>query len=239
MNIEADVVEIAPALFRVRIPSARAHLLNCYIVLGDDDVTLIDCGWSDSAPIIDDSLRQPGRKPSDIRRLVLTHFHEDHVGSATQITDWSDVTVIAGRLDAEFIRGVQPGPLPALTAAELAIHAGDRESIAGPPTRVDVEVDDGDQIDIAGGVVVLGVPGHTPGSIGLHIPNLDVVITGDVAAEFDGQVIAGAFHLDRAQVRKSVRKLADTGAQVAAFGHGEAVTTDAASRLAAATDPLG
>lgn len=76
---------------------------------------------------------------------------------------------------------------------------------------------DGDVLDFAGGARVIAAPGHTPGS----------------------DVILGAFNVDREQARDSLRRIAATGAQVAGFGHGEAVLSDAHVRIRTATDPLG
>lgn len=106
----------------------------------------------------------------------------------------------------------------------------------GPACRVDRVVRDGDVLDFAGGTQVIEVPGHTPGSIALYLPAADTLLTGDTVAEFNGQVILGVFNTDRAEAVRSLGKLAATGAQIAGFGHGEAVLTDAAARIAAATD---
>lgn len=73
-----DIQTIAPDLFRLRIPSGKAHLLNCYLHLGET-VTLIDTGWPDSAPLIVSALKKLGGSTDEIERIVLTHFHEDHL----------------------------------------------------------------------------------------------------------------------------------------------------------------
>jgi glyoxylase-like metal-dependent hydrolase (beta-lactamase superfamily II) len=74
----ADLLELAPSLYRLRIPGERAHLLNCYIWLDPDGVTLVDTGWPDSAALIGAALTALKRRPGDVKRLVLSHFHEDH-----------------------------------------------------------------------------------------------------------------------------------------------------------------
>lgn len=56
-----DLQQLAPSLFRLRIPGGRAHLLNCYLWLAPDGVTLIDTGWPDSAELIEQALHQLGR----------------------------------------------------------------------------------------------------------------------------------------------------------------------------------
>ncbi|WP_166906905.1 MBL fold metallo-hydrolase [Mycobacterium sp. DL440] len=231
-----DLLEMAPSLYRLRIPGERAHLLNSYLWLDADGVTLIDTGWPDSAELIADALTELGLRRIHVKRIVLTHFHEDHCGAAAEIADWSDVEVIAGKGDAEFVRGGEPGPLPVLTDSERTLRPDFDASPHGPACRVDRVVGDGDVLDFAGGARVIGVPGHTPGSIALYLPAADAVLTGDAIAEFNGQAMLGVFNTDRAAASRAVDILAATGAQRAGFGHGEPILTDAASRIAAAVD---
>ncbi|MGV0743030.1 MBL fold metallo-hydrolase [Mycolicibacterium sp. XJ870] len=234
-----DLLQLAPSLYRLRIPGDRAHLLNSYLWLDPDGVTLIDTGWPDSADLITDALTVLGMRRLHVKRIVLTHFHEDHCGAAAEIASWSDVEVIAGAADAAYVRGDERGPLPVLTEAERTLHRADSDEPShGPACRVDRVVSDGDVLDFAGGARVLGVPGHTPGSIALYLPDADAVLTGDTVAEFNGQVILGVFNTDRHAAARSLGKMAATGAQIAGFGHGESVLTDAAARIAAAADPF-
>jgi glyoxylase-like metal-dependent hydrolase (beta-lactamase superfamily II) len=107
---DADIQPLAADLFRVRIPAATAHALNCYLWLGPDGVTVVDTGWADSAPVIARAVEQLGRRTSDVERIVLSHFHDDHVGSAAAVAQWSPSAVVAGRADMPFIRGAEPGP---------------------------------------------------------------------------------------------------------------------------------
>lgn len=231
-----DLLQLAPSLYRLRIPGGQVHLLNSYVWLGPDGVTLVDTGWPDSAGLIAEALAALGMRRLHVTRIVLTHFHEDHCGAAAEIADWADVEVIAGAGDAAFVRGDEPGPLPVLTDGERALHSDFDTPPHGPACRVDRVVRDGDVLDFAGGTQVIEVPGHTPGSIALYLPAADTLLTGDTVAEFNGQVILGVFNTDRAEAVRSLGKLAATGAQIAGFGHGEAVLTDAAARIAAATD---
>jgi glyoxylase-like metal-dependent hydrolase (beta-lactamase superfamily II) len=233
-----DLLELAPSLYRLRIPGDRAHLLNCYLWLGPDGVTLVDTGWPDSAALIGEALTALGRSRADVKRVVLTHFHEDHCGSAAEIAGWSGAEVVAGVDDSTYIRGDEPGPLPVLTDGERAIRPDFETSPHGPACRVDRSVRDGDVLDFAGGARIVAAAGHTPGSIGLYLPAADAVLTGDAVAEFNGQVILGVFNTDRRAATEALVRLAATGAQVAGFGHGDAVLTDAAARIAAAVDPF-
>ncbi|MFC4223520.1 MBL fold metallo-hydrolase [Lysinibacter cavernae] len=235
---ELTLTELAPGLHRLLVPGGAAHLLNVYLWCEGTEVTLIDTGWAGSSTLIARALATLGRKPSDVARIILTHFHEDHAGAAAEIIGWGDVEVVAGADDASFVAGTSRGPLPVLTEAERSIHPESQDPPHGPACRVDRLVRDGDVLNFAGGARVIATPGHTPGSIALFLPEPGAVLTGDAVAELNGDVILGVFNVDRAIARASLTRIADTNAQIAGFGHGNPVLTEAFRRIQNATDPF-
>ena len=72
--------------------------------------------------------------------------------------------------------------------------------IAAPPVPVDRELRDGDVLDFGGGAHVLAIPGHTEGSVAVHLPEYGVPFTGDTIANV-GSVMLGTFNQDRAYRR--------------------------------------
>ncbi len=103
------------------------------------------------------------------------------------------------------------------------------------------EVADGDVLDFGGGARTVHVPGHTDGSIAVHLPHHGVLFTGDAVAvsPVDGEVMLGVFNVDRDRAVDSFRKLADLDAEVACFGHGDPVTGGAARALRASVRVYG
>jgi glyoxylase-like metal-dependent hydrolase (beta-lactamase superfamily II) len=101
---------------------------------------------------------------------------------------------------------------------------------------VDVGLRDGDELPFGGGARVVAAPGHTDGSVAPHLPARRVQFTGDTAASWDGRVIFGVFHPDRAAALTSSRRLTDVDAGLACHGHGDPTTRDAAAWLCAAAE---
>lgn len=227
------MTRLLPSLCFLRFPVGHV-----YLWLDDDGLTLVDCGVAGSGARIAAGIRSLGRDPADVRQLVLTHFHHDHVGAANEIAAWGDITICAHREDAPVIRGEVPGAPPVLLDWERPIFAQVTAATGGTigsaaPVRVDRELDDGDTLDLGGQYAqAVAVPGHTPGSVALHLPDHGVLFTGDTVARApDGQVILGAFNIDHATALDSLRRQADLNPEIACFGHGDPVTADAGTAL--------
>jgi len=232
-----DVVALVPRLHFIRFPAGHAYLWH-----DPDGLTLIDAGLPGSAPLIADAIRQSGHHPADLRRLILTHFHADHIGAAAGFAAHSGVQVLAHHADAPFIRAVVAGPAPDLADWERPIYDQVMSQLpAQPPSppRIDREIEDGDELGFGGDAVALAVPGHTPGSVAVYLPRHQVLFTGDAAARGpDGRVSCGVFNVNRAQAAASFRRLASLDVTVACFGHGEPLTDAAAAELRAAAQRL-
>jgi glyoxylase-like metal-dependent hydrolase (beta-lactamase superfamily II) len=240
--VGVDLVQLLPDLYFLRMPIGHVYLWRDF-----DGLTLIDSGVPGSAAPIADAIRALGHDPAEVRRLVLTHAHADHTGSAAEIAEWGGVTVLAHRAEAPAIRGQESVPAPRLADWEKPILervSAEMPAVPTLPVRVDRELEDGDVIEFGGGAVVLAIPGHTPGSIAVHLPQAGVLFTGDTLARDprsrDGRapVFAGLFNVDIATMSASIRRLATIDADIACFGHGEPVTARASARIQAAAQRL-
>lgn len=230
-----EIAELAPRLHLLAFPVGHV-----YLWVDRRGLTLVDTGTVGSAPLIAAAIDGLGHRRCDVRRLLLTHFHADHTGSAADIAAWGDVEVYAHRLDAPMIRGEAAGPPPRLTDWEKdlwdRVQAG-MPSGAPAPVRVDHELDDGDTIDLGGGVqaVAVAVPGHTPGSVAYHLPEPRVLFTGDTIARAPhGDVILGVFNADPDRAADSFERQARLDVEIACFGHGDPVTAGGSAELLAA-----
>lgn len=217
---------MVPSLYRLEL-----EFVNAYLWDDPGDLTLVDAGYAGAGTVVLDAIRRLGRDPAELRRVIVTHSHPDHIGGiAGLVAAVPDVTVIVSRADAAVVRGEREQPPPVLEDWERQIAAGLPELPAAPPVRVDREVEDGDLLDFAGGAAVVAVPGHTAGSIAIHLPLHRVLFTGDIAANVQ-RVMPGVFHLDRAEAHRSFKRLAELDADTVCFGHGEPIAHDGAGAL--------
>jgi glyoxylase-like metal-dependent hydrolase (beta-lactamase superfamily II) len=236
------VIELLPRLHMLDFPVGHAYLWQ-----GPGGLTLIDTSLPGSAPLIAQAIEELGYHRSDLQRLLLTHFHEDHVGSAADVAAWGgDIVVYAHQADAPVIRGETAGPPPKLADWERRLFDQVRAQMpphppAPAPVRVDQELEDGDLVDLGGGVhaVTVTAPGHTPGSVAFYLPEPRVLFTGDtIARSPDGKVILGVFNVDPIEAVTSFKRQANLDVELACFGHGEPLTENAAAQLKAAAEPL-
>lgn len=217
----------------LRFPIGQAYLWR-----DGADLTLIDAGHAGAAAAIEGAIRSLGLRPEQLQRIVLTHCHRDHVGAAGELAARWGAEVLAHRLDAPVVRGDLLVPEPVLLEWERPLYAHGLTVPQAPPTRVDRELTDGEVLPFGGGAVIVHAPGHTPGSIGVHLPSHGVLFTGDCIAGV-GQVMLGVFNVDRAEAIATFGRLAALSPSVACFGHGDPLTVDTTAVLRAAAEAAG
>lgn len=224
--------KLTDELHRLAVGSFQA-----YLWLDEQGATLIDTGPSESGGAIEADLASLGLVRADLRAVILTHFHDDHAGSAAEVAAWG-VPVTAHASDAAVIRGEAPGPLPNFTPFEVELHRQvARDVPPAPPSPVDREVNVGDVLDFGGGAVVVHTPGHTDGSMALYVPRYRTLFTGDIAAEHQGDVMLGVFNIDTSTTAQSFARLAALDVDVVCFGHGRPLLADGSARLRAVELP--
>jgi glyoxylase-like metal-dependent hydrolase (beta-lactamase superfamily II) len=212
-------MDLPGALTRVAIPVGQ-----CWLWRDGDEVTLVDTGPAGSGDLIAAALADLGLDRDAVVRVVLTHFHDDHAGSAAEVRRWSGAEIVAHAADAPVVRGDVAGPAPDLLPAEQELLARVGSGLpAAPPCPVDREVGEGDELPVAGGARVVHAPGHTAGSLALHLPGPRLLFTGDTVAESGGAVILGPFNQDRRRALQSFRLLTAFEVDLALVGHGEPV----------------
>lgn len=172
-------MRLAPGLHRV-----GNDIVACYLVVQDGGITVVDAGLSGHWAEFVAELEALGRSVSDVRGVVLTHGDEDHLGFAERLRAEHGVPVWVHEADAGRARGegkpstrwgrVRLGPL--LGFLWYAARRG------GLRTTYLAEVHTftgGDVLDLPGRPRVIPLPGHSPGSVGLHVPAVSALFVGD------------------------------------------------------------
>ena len=228
-------MEIIPGVHRVD----GVDLGQVYLYEEADRLTLIDAGMAGSSDRILAEIEAIGRRPKDLRQIVVTHHHPDHVGAIADLVERTNARVLAHTLDAPVVQGEASAEETQLSAAEeRALEEISKNVIDAPPAKVDEELEDGDEIDIDGGGKIVHVPGHTAGSIALYLPKRRVLFTGDAAAGVGGVPIVGVFNVDPEETRRSFARLAELDFEVACFGHGPPLDRNAALAFRRAVEKL-
>ena len=216
-------------LFEEIVPFVYAlpgSYVNVFLIAEEDGLTVIDSGLKGSDRRIVRAIGELGRKPEDIRTLLVTHHHADHVGSLAALLGRSGAAAWAHPLDAPIIAGEKPRPHanPGSIAGRIFGPLIERlPQNNPPPARPNHDATDGAVVQVAGGVQVVHTPGHTAGHVSYLMPGHGgVLFAGDAAGHVFGRLGTPAliFTEDMAAAKESIRKLAALEFDTACFGHG-------------------
>ncbi len=229
------------------IHCVRDGYVNWFIVEDGRQLTVVDAGVAGSWGSLKRATRLLGRRPEDIRALVLTHGHFDHLGFAEQLRSRLGVPVHIHENDVPLTRHprqygharartpyllTQPKALPAVTSFLW------RRAWWPTPVR-EVHRFQGGELPVPGAPRAVPTPGHTLGHCVLHFPDRGAVIAGDAVVTFDPyrgtygpQIVSGAATVDEERALTSLDAIAGTGARTVLVGHGDP-WEDGAEALAA------
>jgi glyoxylase-like metal-dependent hydrolase (beta-lactamase superfamily II) len=239
------MTEVAPGVHRI-----EESFTNFYVVEDGDGVTVVDCCVPTAWPSLRTELARIGRSLADVRAVVLTHAHFDHVGFAEQARRELGVPVFVHEDDVPLTRHPwrydheRPrAPYLATQLKALPIVASFLRTRAfwpAPIRAVERYGDDG-VLPVPGRPAIVRTPGHTLGHCALHLAERDAVLAGDALVMLDPytartgpRLVARAATVDSERNRATLAALAATGARTVLTGHGEPWTQGAESAVAAA-----
>jgi glyoxylase-like metal-dependent hydrolase (beta-lactamase superfamily II) len=208
-------------------------LVNWYLVEADDGVTAVDAGFPTDYKRLKEAL---GAR--ELKAVVLTHGHVDHVGFAERARRELGATVHIAEPDVKIARSPIPiakseaNPLKYVlrygATRRLYLGATLRGAALGQKIKEYETFAGGDELPVPGRPRVVASPGHTFGHTALHFADRDVLISGDALVTLDPytgrtgpRLVARAATADSARARASLDALAATGASVVLPGHGE------------------
>jgi glyoxylase-like metal-dependent hydrolase (beta-lactamase superfamily II) len=233
--------DAAPAAAAVpRVHRLGDWMVNFYLVHDDAGITVVDAGLPGHYAQFTEALAQLGGSISDVRAVLITHGHPDHLGLAERIRAEARAAVWVHPADAPILadprrisrhwtaeRSLLPyvARRPATLAVPLhmARHGGFRPR---PVTQMSTFTS-GQILDVPGRPQAIPVPGHTKGSTAFVFPGHGVVCTGDALVTQDAitgrtgpRLVARAFTQDSAAALSSLAVLASYDMPVVLPGHG-------------------
>jgi glyoxylase-like metal-dependent hydrolase (beta-lactamase superfamily II) len=230
--------EIVPQLYSV--PGALVG--RVYLITGDDGLTLIDTAVAPAAKRILSAVEKAGYKPSDIKRVLITHAHPDHIGGLHGIVAATGAEIWCGAVEKDVIEGRIP--VPAVKREDLRGLAKlfkPPKTMIKPGLKVARVLNDGDVLPVLGGLTVVSTPGHAPDHLSFWSPQHKLVITGDVVFHLLNRLTLpfAFFTVDMALNKQSLCKLIALNPEIACFGHGEPIMHGAAAALSQLADRVG
>jgi glyoxylase-like metal-dependent hydrolase (beta-lactamase superfamily II) len=202
-----------------------AFPMNCYVVVEEDGLTLVDSTTTSPADDVAVLVKQLGK---ELRRIALTHAHGDHVGGVAGVRQrFPGLEVSISERDAPILAGDKT----LLTSEPQTAVKGFFEKVDWKPERL---LKPGDRV---GSLEVITSPGHTPG----HIAFFDVrdrgLIAGDAFQTRGGIAVSGDLRLlfpfpamatwNKSKALESAVALRALGPSLLAVGHGEALSEPA------------
>lgn len=225
--IDDNIIEVATGVHLI-----HGGNTNWVILTDGDAVTLIDTGYPADRERVTASLAAVGRGPGDVAAVLITHAHNDHIGSADHfgapvLMHEEEVPharrdflhqVTAGQV---LLNGWRPGVLP--WALRAVRSGGTKDVRVSEPRPFPAK----GALDLPGGPVPIHTPGHTAGHCCYHVPHAGVLITGDAlvtghpTSRVAGpQLLPRMFHADLAGARASLDTIGAVDADVLLPGHG-------------------
>ena len=139
----------------VQVAKADGLDTEVYILDCEDGLILVDVGFTPKClRNIQNELSDMGKEWKDIKMIIITHAHGDHIDNLPEVKD--------------------------LTDAEVVVGVGDEQKLMEQTgVKADVSLDQGDVIGACGNIEILHIPGHSQGNLALYLQKHKAIIAGD------------------------------------------------------------
>lgn len=232
--------QLADGVWRVEV----AYAVNAFVLAdngrGDaEGLTIVDTGWRSGGARLVRSIRMLGLDQRAVHRVLLTHWHPDHAGSAAKLARSSaSPSVHVGQDDLAVVRGEVERPYRIAPPGHLSRtgRIADRLGLMRPAEAVPAAkpLTAGEQIATAGGLEVVPAPGHTAGHCAFWLPSRGVLLAGDAVWNTWVTWAGPAMSCSAIPaIPSTLRRLEAIAPDLLAVAHGPPLRRGATARLAA------
>lgn len=202
--------------------------LNGYLILNGDAVTVVDAGVNAGfVGAIERELAQIGRTLADVRHILITHAHPDHIGGLAELQRRTNATTWVHALDAPVVRGDEPQAMSDEREAgffgRVMLKSMRQSAKSIAPARVDVAFAWGDALDdILAGLTTVQLDGHSYGQTGFWHEGERWLIGGDVLMRFPWGLVFPLRlpSVDWNAAMASIRRVDSMNVDTLLLGHG-------------------
>ena len=208
---------------------------------GERGLVVVDAGARRSLGRIAGGLRRAGHEIKDVSLIVLTHYHPDHAGGLKELVEATVAPVAAHTSEAPAVSGMESLPSPYRHPLAAGLAAPLVRLIALRPVPVRHALAYGEPLPGAEDVVAVHAPGHTPGSLCLHLLRERALIVGDALTYRFGRLGPPASWVtqDARQALDSIAKLSDLDFDAIYFSHYPPINSGAKAAVMALVRSLG
>ena len=175
-------MEIYPHVYII-----KQLFVNLYLLVGEDDLMLIDTGLKGSRGRILGAIQEAKSTPANLKSIVITHADGDHFGGLAELQQDTHAAAYANPIEAEAIRVGKSSRTLSPGGIQKVLFGLVMPLFKSQPGRIDAILAEGQEFSVLGGLKVLATPGHTPGHISLFSASTGVLFAGDSIRVVDGK----------------------------------------------------
>ncbi len=170
------------------------------LIYDKENAVLVDTGYPGHFSIIKDQLANANVPVEKLTKIIITHQDFDHMGSLSSFLERADcqIEVLAHEADVDYIEGeITPIKLTdefmrkirkMIDSYSVKKQKELNHILDNYYVKVNKALKDGEEIPICGGIIVIHVPGHTPGHICLYLKKHKILIAGDALTMIKGEL---------------------------------------------------